>query len=244
MEGTTAAPTPCWSGGGGSSSRARRQRRCSRRDRESRCTRRRGSRLGDPPHRGLSSSASSASDSAGPSPPAPVAPSKGHPLQQRWRLPLQWRKRVSGSSCSHEEEEEEDLIDGFAIASFVSLEALEKDATLKTPEQLELRLKYSGKRKWGEGNNSQPEDEDEGSEKDRSQGCGGERALRKRTKRWHKEPSLQSYLETGYICDTESDPEEQASIDDLEQSFTVTTSKGWVWTNSLEGVLSACLSVH
>ncbi|XP_026567788.1 probable fibrosin-1 isoform X2 [Pseudonaja textilis] len=274
MEGTTAAPTPCWSGGGGSSSRARRQRRCSRRDRESRCTRRRGSRLGEPPHRGLSSSSSSASDSEGPSPPAPVAPSKGHPLQQRRRRrPLRRRNRVSGSSCSREEEEEEeeeeDLIDGFAIASFVSLEALEqlryhsfysegrlsaaiimptlsllqKDATLKTPERLELRLKHSGKRKRGEGNNSEPEDEDEGSEKDRSQGCGGERALRKRSKRRHKEPSLQSYLETGYICDTESDPEEQASIDDLEQSFTVSTSKASGPIGALNGSCEAKLSV-
>ncbi|XP_026538068.1 probable fibrosin-1 isoform X6 [Notechis scutatus] len=186
MEGTTAAPTPCWSGGGGSSSRARRQRRCSRRDRESRCTRRRGSRLGEPPHRGLSSSSSSASDSEGPSPPAPVAPSKGHPLQQRRRRrPLRRRNRVSGSSCSREEEEEEeeeeDLIDGFAIASFVSLEALE--------------------------------------------------------------PSLQSYLETGYICDTESDPEEQASIDDLEQSFTVSTSKASGPIGALNGSCETKLSV-
>ncbi|XP_026567793.1 probable fibrosin-1 isoform X7 [Pseudonaja textilis] len=174
MEGTTAAPTPCWSGGGGSSSRARRQRRCSRRDRESRCTRRRGSRLGEPPHRGLSSSSSSASDSEGPSPPAPVAPSKGHPLQQRRRRrPLRRRNRVSGSSCSREEEEEEeeeeDLIDGFAIASFVSLEALE--------------------------------------------------------------------------CDTESDPEEQASIDDLEQSFTVSTSKASGPIGALNGSCEAKLSV-
>ncbi|XP_070584875.1 probable fibrosin-1 isoform X7 [Erythrolamprus reginae] len=276
MEGTTAVPTPCWSGGGGSSSRARRQRRCSRRDRESRCARRRGSRLGDPPHRGLSSSSSSASDSEGPSPPAPMAPSKGRPLrhERRRRRPLRRRKRVSGSSCSREEEEEEeeeeDLIDGFAIASFVSLEALEqqlryhsfysegrksaaiimptlsllqKDATLKTPERLELRLKHSGKRKRGEGNNSEPEDEDEGSEKNRSQGFRGERALRKRSKRRHKEPSLQSYLETGYICDTESDPEEQASIDDLEQSFTVSTSKASGPIGALNGSCEAKLSV-
>ncbi|XP_070800684.1 probable fibrosin-1 isoform X3 [Pituophis catenifer annectens] len=244
MEGTTAAPTPCWSGGGGSSSRARKQRRCSRRDRESRCARHRGSRLGDPPHQGLSSSSSSASDSEGPSPPAPVAPSKGHSLQQQRRRPLRRRKRVSGSSCSREEEEEEDdLIDGFAIASFVSLEALEKDATLKTPERLALRLKHLGKRKRGEGNNSEPEDEDEGSEKHRSQGCGGERALRKRSKRRHKESSLQSYLETGYICDTESDPEEQASIDDLEQPFTVSTSKASGPIGALNGSCEAKLSV-
>ncbi|XP_026546817.1 autism susceptibility gene 2 protein homolog, partial [Notechis scutatus] len=120
---------------------------------------------------------------------------------------------------------------------------LQKDATLKTPEQLELRLKHSGKRKWGEGNNSEPEDEDEGSEKDRSQGCGGERALRKRSKRRHKEPSLQSYLETGYICDTESDPEEQASIDDLEQSFTVSTSKALGPIGALNGSCETKLSV-
>ncbi|XP_034991127.1 probable fibrosin-1 isoform X9 [Zootoca vivipara] len=249
MEGTAAAPAPCWSGGGGSSSRTRRQRRCSRRDRESRCTRRRGSRPGDGSRRGLLSSSSSGSDSEGPSPPAPVAPGKGHSLQKhqqqrRRRRPLRRRKRPSGSSCSRdeeeEEEEEEDLIDGFAIASFVSLEALEKDATLKTPERLELRMKHSGKRKRGEGNNSDPEDEDGSSEKGRSR----ERAVRKRTKKRHKEPSLQSYLETGYICDTESDPEEQASVDDLEQSFTVSTSKAASGPiGALNGSCEAKLSV-
>nr|XP_056718983.1 probable fibrosin-1 isoform X1 [Euleptes europaea] len=249
MEGTAAAPAPCWSGGGGSSGRARRQRRCSRRDRESRCTRRRGSRPGDVSHRGLSSSSSSGSDSEGPSPPAPVAPGKARPLQQqrRRRRPLRRRKRASGSSCSQEEEEEEeeeeDLIDGFAIASFVSLEALEKDATLKTPERLELRMKQSGKRKRGEGNNSEPEDDDGSSEKGRSRGCGGERAMRKCSKRRRKEPSLQSFLETGYICDTESDPEEQASVDDLEQSFTVSTSKASGPIGALNGSCEAKLSV-
>ncbi|KAJ6653352.1 hypothetical protein lerEdw1_009252 [Lerista edwardsae] len=235
MEGTATAPAPCWSGGGGSSGRARRQRRCSRRDRENRCTRRRGGRPGDASHRGLSSSSSSGSDSEGPSPPAPVAPGKGRPLPRRRRRPLRRRKRVSGSSCSRdeeeEEEEEEDLIDGFAIASFVSLEALEKDATLKTPERLELRMKHSGKRKRDEGNNSEPEDEDGSSEKGRSRSCGGERALRKRSKRRHKE------------CDTESDPEEQASIDDLEQSFTVSTSKASGPIGALNGSCEAKLSV-
>ncbi|XP_053219447.1 probable fibrosin-1 isoform X4 [Podarcis raffonei] len=234
MEGTAAAPAPCWSGGGGSSSRTRRQRRCSRRDRESRCTRRRGGRPGDGSRRGLLSSSSSGSDSEGPSPPAPVAPGKGRSLQQqqrRRRRPLRRRKRPSGSSCSRdeeEEEEEEDLIDGFAIASFVSLEALEKDATLKTPERLELRMKHSGKRKRGEGNNSEPEDEDGSSEKGRSR----ERAVRKRTKKRHKE------------CDTESDPEEQASVDDLEQSFTVSTSKAASGPiGALNGSCEAKLSV-
>uniref|UniRef100_A0ACB8EWF2 Uncharacterized protein n=1 Tax=Sphaerodactylus townsendi TaxID=933632 RepID=A0ACB8EWF2_9SAUR len=249
MEGTAAAPAPCWSGGGGSSGRARRQRRCSRRDRESRCTRHRGSRPGDVSHRGLSSSSSSGSDSEGPSPPAPVAPGKAHPLQQqrRRRRPLRRRKRASGSSCSREEEEEEeeeeDLIDGFAIASFVSLEALEKEATMKTPERLELRMKQSGKRKRDEGNNSEPEDDDGNSEKSRSRRCGGERALRKYSKRRRKEPSFQSFLETGYICDTESDPEEQASIDDLEQSFTVSTSKASGPIGALNGSCEAKLSV-
>uniref|UniRef100_A0A6J0VAE8 Probable fibrosin-1 isoform X1 n=1 Tax=Pogona vitticeps TaxID=103695 RepID=A0A6J0VAE8_9SAUR len=250
MEGTAAAPAHCWSGGGGSSSRARRQRRCSRRDRESRCTRRRGGRPGNSSHRVVSSSSSSGSDSEGPSPPAPMAPGKSRPLQQqqrRRRRPLRRRKRPSGSSCSREEEEEEeeeeDLIDGFAIASFVSLEALEKDATLKTPERLELRMKHSGKRKRGEGNNSEHEDEDGCSEKGRSRSCGGERALRKRSKRRHKEPSLQTYLETGYLCDTESDREEQASIDDLEHSFTVSTSKASGPIGALNGSCEAKLSV-
>lgn len=92
-----------------------------------------------------------------------------------------------------------------------TLSLLQKDATLKTPEErLELRLKHSGKRKRGEGHNSEPEDEDEGSEKDHSQGCGGERALRKRNKRRHKE--VRSWVQgtgrtgrktkqAGWMCD-------------------------------------------
>ncbi|XP_074854284.1 putative fibrosin-1 isoform X2 [Carettochelys insculpta] len=228
-----AAPAPCWSGGAG---RARRLRRCSRRDRESRRSQRRGGRPGEPARRGVLSS-SSDSESEGPAPPTPVASGKPR------RRPLRRRTRPSGSSCSHEEEEEEeDLIDGFAIASFISLEALEKDTTLRTPERLEHRLKHSGKRKRAEGSGSEEEGHDESSEK----GCGrhaGERALRRRSKRRRKEASLRSYLETGYICDTESDPGEQASNDDLDQSFTVSTSKASGPVGAVNGSCAAKLSV-
>ncbi|XP_038259956.1 probable fibrosin-1 isoform X1 [Dermochelys coriacea] len=231
-----AAPAPCWSGGGG---RARRLRRCSRRDRESRRSQRRGGRPGEPAHRGVLSS-SSDSESEGPAPPAPVAPGKPR------RRPLRRRTRPSGSSCSHEEEEEEeeeDLIDGFAIASFISLEALEKDTTLRTPERLEHRLKHSGKRKRDEGSGSE---EEEGCDESSEKGCGrhaGERALRRRSKRRRKEASLRSYLETGYICDMESDPGEQASNDDLDQSFTVSTNKASGPVGAVNGSCAAKLSV-
>lgn len=51
-------------------------------------------------------------------------------------------------------------------------------------------MKQSGKRKRGEGNNSEPEDDDGSSEKGRSRSCGGERALRKPSKRRRKEVRL------------------------------------------------------
>ncbi|XP_059587398.1 probable fibrosin-1 isoform X3 [Alligator mississippiensis] len=244
MEGT-GPPASCWSGGG---SRARRKRRCSRRDRESR---RRGGRPGEAARRGgllpppSSSSSSGSGSEGGPAPPAPAAPGKA----LRRRRPPRRRKRASASSGSREEdedeeeEEEEDLIDGFAIASFASLEALEKDASLKTPERLEQRLKQSGKRKRGEGSGSEDGPGRAGSSEKGRGRRPGDRALRKPGKRRRKEASRHSYLETGYICDAESDPEEQASADELDQSFTVSASKGPGPGGAVNGTREAKLSV-
>ncbi|XP_030064909.1 putative fibrosin-1 [Microcaecilia unicolor] len=157
--------------------------------------------------------------------------------------PPRRRRKDAASSC------EEEIIDGFAIASFVSLEALEKDVNLKPPERLENRLKHTGKRKRNQENRLELEEPDNSSDREQNL-ASGERDLRKWNKkrtreiRWAhgnkrdrggfqkssshgmaSDGSLHSYLETGYICDTESDSDGKVSSGGLDASFTVSTSK-------------------
>uniref|UniRef100_H3AL50 Fibrosin like 1 n=1 Tax=Latimeria chalumnae TaxID=7897 RepID=H3AL50_LATCH len=201
-------------------------------------------------------SPSSGSEREGPG----TAPSSSRPRPPR-------RRKRESSSC------EEDLIDGFAIASFISLEALEKDVALKPPERLEHRLKRSGKRKRNEENGSEQEDQqDESSERDLNQ-PNGERETRKlckkrkregksvrmseseslrgenvgprdgNSRRAGSEGSLQSCLETGYICDTESDSDDKASDDEHEKYFTVSMSNASESNGALNGTCESKLSV-
>uniref|UniRef100_UPI0037E80415 autism susceptibility gene 2 protein homolog isoform X2 n=1 Tax=Semicossyphus pulcher TaxID=241346 RepID=UPI0037E80415 len=119
--------------------------------------------------------------------------------------PPRRRKRES-VSC------EEDIIDGFAIASFISLEALEMDCSLK-PSQHNVMPGRRNKGKRGPEENgggplSEPEDEAPHS-------C-------KRNKRRRMEGHP---METGYICDTESDTGDKASDNDMDPVFTVSTRK-------------------
>uniref|UniRef100_W5M6F3 Fibrosin n=1 Tax=Lepisosteus oculatus TaxID=7918 RepID=W5M6F3_LEPOC len=135
--------------------------------------------------------------------------------------PPRRRKRES-VSC------EEDIIDGFAIASFVSLEALEKDCSLKPPERVALWERRGSKRKRAEeeGPRSDPEDGDPLPPRppaafSRHEGAPDRRASKRRRKR---EGPGSLFLETGYICDTESDSGDRVS-DDMDRMFTVTTRK-------------------
>ncbi|XP_025049916.1 autism susceptibility gene 2 protein homolog [Alligator sinensis] len=108
---------------------------------------------------------------------------------------------------------------------------MQKDASLKTPERLEQRLKQSGKRKRGEGSGSEDGPGRAGSSEKGRGRRPGDRALRKPGKRRRKE------------CDAESDPEEQASADELDQSFTVSASKGPGPGGAVNGTREAKLSV-
>uniref|UniRef100_W5M6G6 Fibrosin n=1 Tax=Lepisosteus oculatus TaxID=7918 RepID=W5M6G6_LEPOC len=126
--------------------------------------------------------------------------------------PPRRRKRES-VSC------EEDIIDGFAIASFVSLEALEKDCSLKPPERVALWERRGSKRKRAEeeGPRSDPEDGDPLPPRppaafSRHEGAPDRRASKRRRKR---EGPGSLFLETGYIVS-----------DDMDRMFTVTTRKG------------------
>ncbi|XP_042298341.1 autism susceptibility gene 2 protein homolog isoform X2 [Sceloporus undulatus] len=76
-----------------------------------------------------SSCSSSSSSGSEPDPPGPLLGPPPRPLAPRPRPPR--RKRRQSSSP------EEDIIDGFAMASFVSFEALEKDVPVKPVDPVE-----------------------------------------------------------------------------------------------------------
>ncbi|XP_054570450.1 probable fibrosin-1 [Eptesicus fuscus] len=263
---TAAAPGPGWAAEG-----ERRRRRCSRRDRDREQRRRRGPG-GDAPRALLAAPRGSSSSSSPPPPARPwsSASSGERPGGPRRRRPRprprpprpRARKRPAGSGsrgeeeeeeggCAddgeaeeepeEEEEEEEDLIDGFAIASFASLEALQKDASLQPPERLEHRLKHSGKRKRGGSSGATGEP---GDSSDREPGRpSGDRARKWPNKRRRKEVSSRHSLEAGYICDAESDLDERVSDDDLDPSFTVSTSKASGPHGAFNGNCEAKLSI-
>uniref|UniRef100_A0A7N9IE77 Fibrosin n=1 Tax=Macaca fascicularis TaxID=9541 RepID=A0A7N9IE77_MACFA len=240
-----AAPGPGWAAEG-----ERRRRRCSRRDRDREQRRRRGPG-GDAP-RALLAAPRGSSSSSSPPPPArpwssassgerPGARDAGGPVRD-----LDPATPSSEAACrlgqprgggggggggggaddgeaeeepEEEEEEEEDLIDGFAIASFATLEALQKDASLQPPERLEHRLKHSGKRKRGGSSGATGEP---GDSSDREPGRPpGDRARKWPNKRRRKE----------------------VSDDDLDPSFTVSTSKASGPHGAFNGNCEAKLSV-
>ncbi|XP_023154390.2 autism susceptibility gene 2 protein homolog isoform X3 [Amphiprion ocellaris] len=125
--------------------------------------------------------------------------------------PPRRRKRES-VSC------EEDIIDGFAIASFISLEALEMDCSLKPSQRTDmLGRRNKGKRgpeENGGGPLSEPEE------------VGPHSYPSSCWKSRNKRRKIEGHpLETGYICDTESDTGDKASDNDMDPVFTVSTRK-------------------
>ncbi|XP_072230232.1 autism susceptibility gene 2 protein homolog isoform X2 [Leuresthes tenuis] len=126
--------------------------------------------------------------------------------------PPRRRKRES-VSC------EEDIIDGFAIASFISLEALEMDCSLKPSQRTDmLGRRIKGKRGPEENGGGPLSEPEEGAPHSYSSSCWN--------KNKNKRRKLEgSHLETGYICDTESDAGDKASDNEMDPVFTVSTRK-------------------
>lgn len=123
--------------------------------------------------------------------------------------PPRRRKRES-VSC------EEDIIDGFAIASFISLEALEMDCSLKPSQRTDiLGRRTKGKRGPQENGGGPLSEPEEGA---LPSSCWNN--SRNKRRKIEGQP-----LETGYICDTESDTGDKASDNDMEPVFTVSTRK-------------------
>lgn len=126
--------------------------------------------------------------------------------------PPRRRKRES-VSC------EEDIIDGFAIASFISLEALEMDCSLKPSQRTDmLGRRNKGKRGPEENGGGPLSEPEEGAPHSYSSSCLHKSRNKRRRIEGHP-------LETGYICDTESDTGDKASDNDMDPVFTVSTRK-------------------
>ncbi|XP_078063951.1 uncharacterized protein LOC144490000 isoform X4 [Mustelus asterias] len=125
--------------------------------------------------------------------PRPYSPSSGSdreageaPGSSRPRPPR--RRRRESTSC------EEDIIDGFAIASFPTLEALEKDAVPKPPERVDSQRKRQEKRK--------PEENQPGSPCEGARGAeGSERDQNRRNGERNPPPTKK--------CDIDSDPDDK-----------------------------------
>ncbi|XP_075950288.1 autism susceptibility gene 2 protein homolog isoform X2 [Anarhichas minor] len=127
--------------------------------------------------------------------------------------PPRRRKREMSVSC------EEDIIDGFAIASFVSLEALEMDCSLKPSQRTDmLGRRNKGKRGPEENGGGPLSEPEEGAPHGYSSSCLNKSKNKRRKIEGHP-------LETGYICDTESDTGDKASDNDMDPVFTVSTRK-------------------
>ncbi|XP_050980187.1 autism susceptibility gene 2 protein isoform X3 [Labeo rohita] len=130
--------------------------------------------------------------------------------------PPRRRKRES-VSC------EEDIIDGFAIASFISLEALEMDCSLKPPERSGLFMGRGIKRKRGLDENGGPLSEpEEGPPATYTNSWEQRRKIKSKLKRKGDAKVSGNHMETGYICDTESESGDKAS-DNMEPAFIVCT---------------------
>ncbi|XP_016090238.1 autism susceptibility gene 2 protein isoform X4 [Sinocyclocheilus grahami] len=132
--------------------------------------------------------------------------------------PPRRRKRES-VSC------EEDIIDGFAIASFISLEALEMDCSLKPPERSGLFMSRGIKRKRGLDENGGPLSEpEEGPPATYTNSWEQRRKIKSKLKRKGDAKVSGNHMETGYICDTESESGDKAS-DNMEPAFIVCTTE-------------------
>ncbi|XP_020505453.2 autism susceptibility gene 2 protein homolog isoform X2 [Labrus bergylta] len=123
--------------------------------------------------------------------------------------PPRRRKRES-VSC------EEDIIDGFAISSFISLEALEMDCSLKPSQRPDMPGRRNKGKRGPEENGGGPLSEPE----EVAPHSHSSSKSRNKRRRIEGHP-----LETGYICDTESDTGDKASDNDMDPVFTVSTRK-------------------
>ncbi|KAG8433431.1 hypothetical protein GDO86_017638 [Hymenochirus boettgeri] len=178
-------------------------------------------------HRGPSPANSSSSTS-----PAPAL----------WPRPQRKRRKRRGTENANIKEE--DLIDGFCICSYGSLEAMQRDFSSNSAQQEEpYRKRPPGKRKRSEEASSEEPGASGPENTENATNSQRERKGHKELKRsWSahdaqegcaqhigppgvvSQDCLHCSLDTGYICDAESSCDEQIPSDDLAVSFTISTS--------------------
>ncbi|XP_018093087.1 uncharacterized protein LOC734602 isoform X3 [Xenopus laevis] len=168
--------------------------------------------------------------------------SSASPAPELWPRPQ--RKRRKRRSTDNVNLKEEDLIDGFCISSYGSLEAMQRDfSTNSAPHEQPYRKRPPGKRKRSDGASSEdmgasgPENRvsknkdqrDHKGHKDQKRNWPAHDAQEECAQ--HIGPPgvinqdcLHCCLDTGYICDAESSCDEKAPSDDLALSFTISTS--------------------
>ncbi|XP_073491370.1 probable fibrosin-1 isoform X3 [Aquarana catesbeiana] len=176
--------------------------------------------------------------------PSPVNSLSSSPEPVVWPRP-QRKKRRRKRGEENTAIREEDLIDGFCISSFGSLEAMQRDVSVE-PTHLEepYKKRPPGKRKRSDGGSSedpgvsesQREERPFNGQKRHCAGLGSPEACVRHSGPEHAagQDCRHCCLDAGYICDAESSCDEQAPSDDLAVSFTIsmttcTSSDLWVW---------------
>ncbi|KAE8578662.1 hypothetical protein XENTR_v10023720 [Xenopus tropicalis] len=164
------------------------------------------------------------------------------PAPELWPRPQ--RKRRKRRGADNVNFKEDDLIDGFCISSYGSLEAMQRDFSANSaPHEEPYRKRPPGKRKRSDEASS--EDPGASGPENRVAAYKGPRdckGLKDQKRNWpahnaqegcaqHVGPPgvisqdcLHCCLDTGYICDAESSCDEQTPRDDLALSFTISTS--------------------
>ncbi|KAM9305060.1 putative fibrosin-1 [Gastrophryne carolinensis] len=167
--------------------------------------------------------------------PSPANSLSSSPESAAWPRPQRKKKRRKKEESSALREE--DLIDGFCISSYGSLEAMQRDVSMETGPALEepQQKPPPGKRKRSDGASSE---EPRGGDIQRE----GERPHKGQKRRcaWAGSPggcprlsgseqvAVQDArcgcLDGGYICDAESSVDEQDPNDEFAVSFTISAS--------------------
>ncbi|XP_069591356.1 probable fibrosin-1 [Ranitomeya imitator] len=163
----------------------------------------------------------------GPSPANSLSSSPEPAVLPRPQRKKKRRKRGDESGALREE----DLIDGFCISSYGSLEAMQRDVSMDSaPLEEPYRNRPPGKRKRSDGSSEDPGASEnppaEPAHKSQKRHCCG--VVPARLSAPGCDAAAQDCLlcgpDAGYICDAESSSEEQLRSDEPAVSFTISTS--------------------
>lgn len=162
--------------------------------------------------------------------PSPANSLSSSPEPAAWPRPQRKKKRRKRGEESSVLRED-DLIDGFCISSYGSLEAMQREVSMESaPMEEPYRKRPPGKRKRSDGASSEDPGASENQveeHRSRKRPCSGVSAVNMCVRGPDQDTNqdcLRCCLDAGYICDAESSSEEQVPSDDLAVSFTISTS--------------------